>query len=538
MRKVAHIALFLLVSALPTEAQKYFVSFSDKNNNSYSIETPEDFLSQRAIDRRTKHDIQVLEQDLPVTSLYVDSVKKMGIRVLWPSKWLNGVLVESSNQPLMDTITRVSFISDSKMVYQPTIGVAARKFVETKDVEPSDLKSSSVYGASWDQTQTLNGHYLHQNNFEGQDIEIAVIDNGFDQVNTLPLFTHLWNDDRILTYRDFIKPGGNVFESDSHGTKVLSVIGGYLNGEFKGSAPEAKFHLLRTEDNASETPIEEYNWVVAAEYADSIGADVINTSLGYYTFIGDYTDYTYQDMDGRTTIVVQGAETAFSKGMVVVCSAGNEGNNTWGKIISPADGANVLSVAAMDSDSLRASFSSYGYSADGRVKPDVAAIGLGTALQGTDGSIEFLNGTSFSAPVIAGFTACLWQAFPELSNAEIIQLVKESCNNYSIPDNSFGYGIPDYKKAMDINNGIGNVSKNSIFTFPNPFNDQLYISCSEGKVSADYLLIYDIAGNLVYEDVQLKLPSSIDGLGKLPKGIYLLNIKVGRKVMVNKLVKK
>ncbi|GAF03046.1 S8 family serine peptidase [Saccharicrinis fermentans] len=382
LRKVAHIVLFLFVAVFSGEAQKYFISFSDKNNNAYSINAPEKFLSQKAIDRRAKHHVVITEQDLPVTPSYLDSVRNMGVRVLWASKWLNGAIVESDHQSLMDTITSVSFVQDVKIIYSPTYGILTSKFKESQTAQITSLKSMGTYGAAWDQTQTLNGHYLHQNGFEGQGIEVAVIDNGFFKVNTLPLFSHLWNNGQILSCRDFVHPGGDIFQSDTHGTMVLSVMGGYLRDEFKGSAPEAKYHLLRTEDGASEAPIEEYNWVVAAEYADSIGVDIINTSVGYYNFIGDYSNYSRQDMDGQTTIVVQGAEIAFSKGMMVVCSAGNEGNSQWGSIISPSDGEHILAVAAMGRDSVPASFSGYGPSADGRVKPDVSAMGLGVIGQG------------------------------------------------------------------------------------------------------------------------------------------------------------
>ena len=536
MRKILHIVLFIFVASIPElEAQKYFVSFSDKNNNAYSIDSPAEFLSQRAINRRIKQNISITSQDLPVTLSYLDSVKNMGMRVLWSSKWLNGVIIESDNTQLMDTISRVSFVSESKLIWKQPIGNSTQKFIETQS--PLLLKSASTYGSSWNQTKTVNGQSLHQNNYSGEGMVIAVLDNGFNKVNVLSSFTHLWDNDQILSSRDIVNPSGDVYVSGSHGTNVLSVMGGFISGKFKGSAPKAAYHLLRTEDNASESPIEEFNWLLGAEYADSIGADIINSSLGYYVFDGDFTDYTYEDMDGRTTIVVRGAEIAFSKGMVVVCSAGNEGNNSWGKIISPADGENVLAVAAMQSDSLRASFSSYGPSADGRVKPDVTAVGQGAALQNLQGDIVFANGTSFSAPVMTGFVTCLWQAFPKLKNVELVKLVKENGHNYLSPDNSFGYGIPNFKAALELKNRIPVVNTTNFRLFPNPFNNHIKITSANISI-VDQLSLYDITGNLVYQQKQVTLPKEISQLDNLPQGVYLLKLNAQSYTHTRKIIKK
>ncbi len=533
-----HIALVIvLVSGINLSAQKYFVSFTDKNANSYSIDSPSDFLSQRATDRRVRQQIAITAQDLPVTQSYVDSVKRMGVKVYWASKWLNGLIVESNNQQLMDTITRVAFISDAKLIWQQNPGTTISKFKEPND-SPSQLKSSAIYGTTWNQTATVNGQYLHQNNYEGHDMVIAVLDNGFKNVNNLSTFAHLWNEGRILSERDIVSPGNDVYNTDEHGTNVLSIMGGFLNGEFKGSAPKAAYHLIRTEDNASECPIEEYNWVIGAEYADSIGADIINTSLGYSTFDGDFKNYTYQDMDGKTTIVTRGAQFAFSKGLVVVCSAGNEGAKTWEKITAPADGKDVLTVAAMDSDSIRASFSSYGPTSDLRIKPDIAAMGKGTALQNISGSLVLGDGTSFSSPVIAGFVACLWQSMPQVKNTELLQLVRQSAHIYSQPDYSFGYGIPDFKKALSLGNNINSDKHDELKIYPTPFVDYLSITSSQA-LSVNSISIYDLAGNKVYQRQGIqRLPLKIKDLHMLPKGMFLLKVEQLRETQTFKIIKK
>lgn len=533
-----HIALvFILVYGTNLNAQKYFISFADKNNNTYSIHSPSDFLSQRSIDRRTKQNIDITLQDLPVSQTYADSVKSMGLTIYWASKWLNGLIVESSNQELIDTISRISFISDVTLIWKQSLGGTAVKFNKPQDGS-SQLKNSAIYGATWNQTQTVNGQYLHQNNYEGHNMEIAVLDNGFKNVNSLSLFAQLRNDGRILSKRDIVYPGNDVYETDEHGTHVLSIMGGFLNGEFKGSAPMAAYHLIRTEDNASEYPIEEYNWVIGAEYADSIGADIINSSLGYSYFDGDFMDYSYQDMDGKTTVVTRGAQTAFSKGMLVVSSAGNEGEKTWNKITAPADGYDVLAVAAMALDSTRASFSSYGPTYDQRVKPDIAAMGKRTALQNTSGSIVFGDGTSFSSPVIAGFAACLWQANRLLKNTDLLQLVRQSAHIYSQPDNSFGYGIPDFKKALGGVNNIVSDKYDKLKIYPNPFDNYISIENLRGMAISS-ISIYDLVGNKVYQQQgNQSLPLQIKGLDILPNGIFLLKVEQWGHTQTFKIIKK
>ncbi|SMO69485.1 Por secretion system C-terminal sorting domain-containing protein [Saccharicrinis carchari] len=527
--------VFMLVSGIKLKGQKYFVSFADKNNNTYSLESPSEFLSQRAIARRVKQDIAFIPQDLPVSQAYADSVKRMGIAVLWASKWLNGVIVESSKHTLMDTLVKVSFVKDVQLIWKETARKAVAKFNKVEE-GIGNLKSSAEYGVAWMQSKTVNGHYLHQNNYEGQNKVIAVLDNGFNSANTLSSFAHLWQDERILSVRDVVNPGADVFASGEHGTQVFSIMGGLLDSQLKGSAPKAAYHLIRTEDNGSECPIEEYNWVVGAEYADSIGADIINSSLGYNYFDGDFLSYSNAAMDGKTTVVTRGAQIAFSKGMFVVCSAGNEGAKSWEKITAPADANNVLAVAAMDADSIRAPFSSYGPSADYRVKPDIAAMGKGTALQNTSGNLALGDGTSFSAPVISGFVACLWQAFPQLKNTELLHVMRQCAHNYSNPDYAFGYGIPDFKKALDVSNSIERYQNSNFITYPNPFGASFTISSSADR-RVNKISMYDMAGHIVYQQKISDLPVQVKGLHDLPKGLYLLKIELQKSTRTFKIVK-
>ncbi len=536
---IAIILLALIYSDL--SAQKYFVSFTDKSNNSYSIYTPLEFLSQRAINRRTNQDIEITQEDLPATQAYLDSLANMGVNILWPSKWLNGAIIQSNNLSLIDTITRVSFISESKLIWKSSSTTSVSKLISKEN--PISTKSDvlSNYGQSYNQTTTVNGHFLHQNGYTGEGMFIAVIDNGFGRADYLPAFTHLWNNNQIVDAIDIINPGNDVFNSESyHGMYVLSTIGGFIDGDYIGSAPDANFILFRTEDNSSEYPIEEYNWIVAAEKADSAGVDVINSSLGYYEFDDPSLNYSYSDMNGKTTVSVKGAEIAFSKGILVVNSAGNEALNSWKYIITPSDGENILSVAAMSVDSTIASFSSYGPSYDLRVKPDITALGVNAVVQGVNGSLVKLNGTSFSAPVISGFATCLWQAKPELSNRELLQIIRKSGNQYYNPDDSFGYGIPNFLLALDINSSVNELqSKSDFLVTPNPFSDKIEITSTLNPFVNAKVLIYDILGNLVYhENIVYSSKIVIDDLEKLSSGLFVLQLVISNQKYNFKIIKK
>ncbi len=508
-------------------AQKYFVGFTDKADNDFSIIAPEEYLSQRAIGRRARQNIEITEEDLPVNQSYLDSLSKMDLKILWPSKWLNGAIIESDNSVLMDTITRVSFISSSRLIWKSTTNTTIQKFPSQNTDESLKADILSIYGESYNQTVTINGHLLHQEGYAGDGMLIAVIDNGFGHVDELPMFNHLWSNNKIKASVDFVNQGNNVFDSEYyHGMYVLSVLSGFIESEYKGSAPDANYILLRTEDDNSEYPIEEYNWVIAAEYADSAGVDVINSSLGYSQFDDTSFNYSYSDMDGKTTICVLGAEKAFSKGILVVNSAGNEGNSSWKYIISPADGENVLAVAAMNTDSTRASFSSYGPSFDDRIKPDIAALGVQNSVQDITGYVTHKNGTSFSAPVISGFASCLWQAKPTISNNELLQIIKLSSHHYYNPDDSFGYGIPNFYTALDIDSSTNETKLgNTYIISPNPFSDKIEIINGLKNIIKTQIKIFDLTGKQIVNKLVTSTNTyTINNLENLPSGLYILQL--------------
>jgi len=529
MKRLALILYFFIGGFVTLFGQTngYFIQFTDKDHSSYSIDKPEEFLSARSIQRRERQNISITEEDLPVSDFYIDSLKNLKIDVRYTTKWLNGAIVFSADNELMDTLLNVSFVSYVEMTKKGEYPSFIKKFEEG---HPLIKKTTSVeYGLAWDQIRTINGHLLHEKGFKGEGMQIAVIDAGFNSAESLPSFQHLWNEGRILGTKDFVNPQSNIFEEHYHGMKVLSIMGGEITGTYRGTAPDASYWLLRTEDAYSETPIEPDYWVCSAEFADSVGVDIINSSLGYYEFDAPFTSYTYENLDG-TSRASKAAEIAASKGMVVVVSAGNEGNNSWYYIGVPADAKNIISVAAMNADSIRASFSSYGPSYDQRVKPEVAAIGYATAVQSLGGGIELGNGTSYSSPVIAGMVACLWQALPDYKATEIVDLILEHSNQYNAPDDSFGYGIPDFNASVRTDVITINEDKADWYLSPNPFSD--YIILKSNKPSSGIhninLSIFDMVGNKVFS--RSFAPSEIiriNDLSLLPEGLYILRFELG-----------
>jgi len=528
------IIIFFTVSS-PVVAQlapaKYWVQFTDKNNSPYSINSPEEFLSERAIERRNRQQIYITEQDLPVNRTYIDSLKKLGLEIHNISKWFNGAVIGSTDTALLDTLHRLSFISDTVFTFVKKAVGEKRKI--NKICEP--LKSSSDYGLSERQITMLNGDKLHSEGYKGEGMLIAVLDNGFKNTRDLESFSGLWDNDQIVDWRDFVKDDRDIFSVAQHGTVVLSLIGGVIPGYIHGSAPNADFVLVRTEDSGSEYLIEEYNWLSGAEYADSIGADVINSSLGYSEFENPAQDHTYSDLDGQTIPVTIAAKIAAKKGMLVVTSAGNSGNDAWYYITAPADADSILAVGAVDSSGIITYFSSNGPSFDKRIKPDIVAMGELTFGQISNGTLNVCNGTSCSSPIIAGFAACLWQAFPNATSQQIREAMIKSSDRYSNPDNNYGYGLPDLDFASQYLSENLPASINKLIDIairPNPVGNSAFVDTyfpNIERTQTGTIEIYDISGKLVnYENAQFRKHNShkISNTELLDRGFYILRIFV------------
>jgi hypothetical protein len=462
MKKTATLLITIFAycfSMAQVAPDKYWVKFTDKNNSPYSISNPEAFLSQQAIDRRTAQGIAILENDLPVNSTYIQGVASTGATVLNVSKWYNSVTVYTTSQSVIDAINLLPYVlsvGKGNILEKPE--KSEKPFFENESYGENPEENlimgpasgqSYDYGMAFNQINMLNGIAMHDLGFDGSGMTIAILDAGFLNTNIIDAFDSLWNNGQILGTRDFVSPlAPDIFGSHSHGTSVLSTIGANLPGQMVGTAPKADFWLLRSEDGATEYLIEELNWVSAAEFADSVGADVINSSLGYTTFDDPAQNHTYQDMDGNTTPITNGADLASSKGMIVVNSAGNSGGSSWQYIGAPADGDSVFSIGAVTASGNYASFSSTGPTFDGRIKPNVVAQGSGsTVISAYSGSVTTGSGTSFSSPITAGMVACLWQAHQNKRNTQIMEAIEQSASLAGSPNYLLGYGIPDYFDA-------------------------------------------------------------------------------------------
>ena len=528
-----------------TAPDRYFLEFTDKAHNTFSLNRPEEFLSARALERRVRYNIPLKNNDLPVSQYYIDSLKSLGIKIINISKWFNAVTIYSRDTALLDTIHHLSFVKNpvrNIFVKSAEISESAKPLPDKFNIVKSMVTFD--YGYSTHQIEMLNGQLLHQQGYTGRNIVIAVIDAGFTGVDKLPAFDSLWKRSQILGWRDFVKDGISIFQAHSHGMHVLSIMGGNIPNVLVGTAPGAKYWLLRSENGSSEYLTEEDNWVAAAEFADSAGADIINTSLGYSLFDDPLQDHSYRDMNGKTTRISIGASIAASKGILVVVSAGNEGHNIWHYITAPADADSVLTVGAVNPEGIIAPFSSVGPTSDGRLKPDVCAMGQGTFIEGTDGNIATGNGTSLSAPLITGLAACLWQANPMASNMTILKYIEESASLYPDSNYSYGYGIPDFYK---VNYLLSRVIKNdssmaaNIQMFPNPFHSYFYIELYSDKDLPVQIEIYDLYGKLIsartYSSTGRFNLLTVTGVADLPKGIYLTRVKTADKNYTLKVIK-
>ena len=440
---------------------RYIIKLKDKGSNPFSVTNPAQYLSQRAIDRRTKYNIAIDSTDLPVTPNYIDSIRLAGaVTILNTSKWLNQVAIKTTDAAALAKINSFYFVVSTAPIgsilstkrIDKKLDAPSIEIVQTTAIQKQLLSAESYsYGYSNGQVKIHNGDFLHNHGFRGEGMIMAVLDAGFYHYLTLPTFDSMRANNQVLGTWDFVDNETSVNEDHTHGMECLSTIAANLPGVFVGTAPKTSFYLYRTEDVFSEYPIEEQNWAAGLEKADSLGVNISSTSLGYTEFDNPALNHTYSDMNGHTTISARAANFASKKGMLLVVAAGNEGTSAWHYISTPADADSVLAVGAVDTAGNVANFSSYGPSSDGDVKPDVAAVGLNAVVANpSTGLPMFGSGTSFACPNMAGLTTCLWQAFPEINNRGIINAMEASASKANNPDNRIGYGIPDMRKAFVI----------------------------------------------------------------------------------------
>jgi subtilisin family serine protease len=438
------VVLFLTIALqAPARHYRFRVSLADKASAAFTLEHPEAYLSEVALQRRARQGLAVDSTDLPVSAEYITALSALDARPVVVSKWNNTVVMEATDSLWTSRLTGLPFVKDVRHVWTEPDSVATRNAKRKKGINDHQEKFSDVYGAADAQITLHHGDSLHAAGYRGKGMRIAVIDGGFYNADALRLL----KDVSLLGTRDFVNPASDIYAEQSHGMMVLSCMAANREYVLVGTAPEASYLLLRSEDSDSEQLIEEDYWAAAIEYADSMGIDVVNTSLGYYDFDDPRMNHRYRDLDGHASLMSATASRAADKGIVVVCSAGNAGRDTWKKITPPGDADNVLTIGAIDRDRMNAIFSSVGPTQDGRVKPDLMAIGVSAAVCGQWGGVSHSNGTSFASPIFCGLVACFWQAFPQLTAKQVIEAMRRSGDRADAPDNIFGYGIADVWKA-------------------------------------------------------------------------------------------
>ncbi len=540
MKKITILCLVLLSSIfnLFAQAEDAWVYLADKDNVSGYLNAPLTMLTQKAIDRKNLHNIAIDARDVPVDETYIAQLKSStGITVLAKSKWFNAVHVRGT-QANIQSLESFSFVNTIDFANDNLNSKNPIKETKITKVPHSKLEKTFTtfdYGLAANQIEMFNGDALHVADYTGTGMTVAVIDAGFPGVNTMASFKRLRDSGNLLGGYNFVKRDSDVFtsSSDSHGTWVLSTMVGFNQNEFVGTAPDASYYIFITEDVDNENPVEESYWVEAVERADSLGVNIVNTSLGYMNFDNPNYNYSRADLDGNTAFITRGANIAFEKGLLLVNSSGNSGGQGVG---APADAEFVFSVGAVDEAGNYASFSSVGSNFQPSQKPDVVAQGQSSVVIDTDDNLLVINGTSFSSPILAGGITCLWQALPNKTNAEIMQLVRESSSQYTNPDFLLGYGIPNLELALGSALSLNaNTLSTGLSFYPNPSTDQLFV---KGIFGADLVLLslYDMLGKEV-ASFSVSNNKNFINLSSVSKGVYVIKAKTNNEVETFKLIK-
>ena len=501
-----------------------WVYLTDKATTIANITDLTEILTPKAIARKNAYNVPIDERDVPVNEAYIVQLKSAsGITVMAKSKWFNAVHVRG-NQVDIVALASLSFVDKIDFADKSLNTNKATNQKNQSKVERTNTTFN--YGSAANQVAMIHANDLHISNYTGSGMTVAVMDSGFPGVNSISAFERLRTSGTIQGTYDFVGKDEDVYTNTTskHGTWVLSTMAGYIENQYVGTAPDASYYLFITEDDTSENPVEESYWVEAAERADSLGVDVINTSLGYTNYQNPNYSYKPSDMDGNTAFISKAANIAFQKGMLLVNSAGNDGNEPWQIVGAPADAPGVFTIGAVNSAGAYASFSSIGnILQQPNRKPDVVAQGEGSAVISETNTIIYLNGTSFSSPIMAGGMVCLWQALPNKTNAEIMQLVRASASQFNNPDYLTGYGIPNLQTALNLALGVADKNLDeSIKIYPNPVKERVYfkIPSEEKKLN---VVFFDILGKQVLNASVDAINNQID-VASLSKGMYLLKL--------------
>jgi len=506
----------------------FYIQLTDKNNSPYCLSNPAEFLSERAIARRNYFRLAVDSTDLPVNPHYLRKIEAKGFRIHNRTRWLNGATVVTSDSASINRLENLDFVKWIEYTGKVNTGNRIenrRKFALYQADDFQQIGVASKYGFADAQLSQVNGKYLHNAGFRGDGIYIGVLDAGFFNADIMPAFESLRSENRLLGTKDFVNPASDIFREHSHGSSVLSVMASHVENQHIGTAPMASYWLVRTENVWLEYLMEMDFWISGLEFLDSVGIDVVNSSLIYRTFDDPRMNFTHADMNGRTTRMSRAAEMASQKGIVVVNSAGNDGNGAWRIIGAPADAKGIITVGAVTSEGVASNFSSFGPSADGRIKPEIAARGSATALMNVNGNVSG-NGTSFSAPIIAGMMACLLQFVREnhlfVSLDEILQAVFRSANNHNSPTEQLGFGIPDFGKAANFLLA-SNETPTDIFIFTDALSRTLQVNLGNRSFENAYIQIFNTTGKILLNQAIVSEQTTINTSGFSP-GIYAVRI--------------
>jgi serine protease AprX len=514
----------------------YWVYFTNKDGTGYSIAQPGEFLSERSVNRRALQDLAIDHHDRPVNQDYVQEIRDMGMEIRHVSRWLNGIAMTGMDAGSFQQVLNLSYTDTVPWFPQSNELFFPQPSGAPRFEAPLDAPPGFDYGIATEQVKMLQTDLLHERGYTGKGVWIAVLDGGFRNVDSLASFEKMIDEGRILETRNYVNDLPVFRLSSSHGMYVLSTMGGEWNGYMVGTAPHASYLLCTTEDAMRETRLEEIAWIEAAEYADSLGVDVINTSLGYSDFDGSSFDYTYRDMDGLSTFISRAASLTASRGMVACSSAGNQGNDLWFYITPPADAFDILAVGAVDSTNLIGFFSSRGPTYDARIKPDVTAMGVASGIQSSQGGVARGNGTSFASPILAGSVASLWQAYPELPAIELIHRVRQSGDRHKNPDSTYGFGLPNFNHAYHAITSIPvHFKAGELELWPNPAREHLMIRIPEEIPEEQEIRFYDMQGRITCT-AWSGLPGEIVLPPALIGGIYIVEIRTPGAIYRSRLI--
>ncbi|MBS9524591.1 S8 family serine peptidase [Litoribacter ruber] len=542
-KRIAFLALGFSLLSLTLEAQDRFaIKYKYKPQSAFELDSPLDFLTEGTLQRRAREKVSLDSLDLPVSPAYIETITPLVEKVHYHTKWLNASIVVASEEQV-EEVKALPFVEDVELVGRGfyDYGQTARKEALKIPIKIR-LKSKSDKAYMF-QNELLGIPEMHEEGYTGEGVTIAVFDGGFQNADRIDALRHLFDNGRITATRDFVIPGSDeVFRTDTHGTGSLSLIAAFDPNSLVAGAYNANYILAITEDVSSEYRIEEYNWVRAAEYADSLGVDIINSSLGYNLFNESSMNYSKEDLDGKTAVITRGANIAAEKGILIVSSAGNEGNGSWKTITAPSDANGILSVGAVTNNLQKSNFSSIGPTADGRTKPEVTALGSSVTLWRNNSSIGTASGTSFSAPQVAALAAGLWEAKPELSKAELLELILSTSSQADEPDNNLGYGIPNFTRAYFgvVTEVEKEIEEAKLNIFPNPTDgNELFINY--GRLNECEFSLYDLNGKLLssanLNRNSFEQPYSIS-VGDLRAGMYIIQVRESNKPERIKFVKK